>query len=98
PVLLELRDDARRAEPAWPPAAAWPALALAAAVLVLPGRVGWVDHPIPHWPGGVGFAALGAAIALLPRGRSRSPVKGPKATPAVERQPEAATGEAGAGR
>ena len=65
------------------PAGAWPAIALAAALLVLPGRVGWFGGPLPHWPVGVGFAAIGAAVALLPRGRPRAATSGASAVTAT---------------
>lgn len=80
PSFLE-RTVRRRLGPL--PLGAWPAAVLAAAALVLPGRLGWVGDPVPHWSAGVGFAALGAALALLPLGRSRPDAPG-AAGPSVE--------------
>lgn len=66
------------------PPGACPAAALAALTLVLPNRVGWFGEPVPHWPAGVGIAAVGMALALLPLPRSgrTTPGRGaPAATP-----------------
>jgi len=79
------RDHDEAGLPAVLPVGAWPAAALAAVVLVLPGRIGWVGDPLPHWPVGVGFAALGAALAIVLLGR-RQPTD-PAAAPAEGASP-----------
>lgn len=69
PALL---DDKSWIRPGPLPLGVFPAVGLGAVTLVLPGRIGWLGDPLPHWSAGAGLAALGAAIALLPLGRSRS--------------------------
>lgn len=71
-VGLTLVDRAEGDQRLFLPLGAWPAAALTAVTLVVPGSMGWMGNPVPHWPAGVGFAALGAAVATLASGRTRS--------------------------
>ena len=81
PALLD-REDAGAGEdaPRLPPAA-WPAAAVAAATLMVPGRIGWVGDPLPHWPVGAGFAAMAMAVAIAFSPRSRPERRGAVAPP-----------------
>ncbi|MEO5679146.1 MAG: hypothetical protein ABIS47_05690, partial [Acidimicrobiales bacterium] len=72
------------------PLAAGPALALAAAAVILPDQLGWIGRPLPHWPLGAGLAALGAAVAILPLGRTRRGGASPVAGPARHDEPRSA--------
>ena len=84
PILL---DRAGGVRPGPLPLGAWPAAGLGALALVLPGRIGWLGDPVPHWTPGVGLAALGAAVAILPLRRPGHATSAPPAAapPASDR-------------